>query len=95
MTVELDPKSSDKESFSMGVANQTFFDLVNTSELCEHIGRQRTNDPVDVDEKTALLFAEILRNWTPPAGWFSGIGEVEGKQMFIEFFETCGGFTTH
>ena len=94
MTVELEPKGGE-ESFSMGVPNSTFFTLVNESGIHEIIGKQRSNDPLDINKEKALMMAKITEDWSPPAGWFSGIGAIEGKQMFIDFFNTCEGFTTH
>lgn len=93
MTVELDPKGG-AECFSVGMPNQTWFDLVNTSEIKNHIGVQSSNDPVDATPEAAKIFAEITESWQPPSGWFSGIGAEEGKKMMIEFFSTCEGFTS-
>lgn len=91
MTVELEPKGGE-ESFDVGMPNQTWFDLVNKSDIKNHIGEQSSNDPVDVTPEMSKIFAEIIRSWEPPAGWFSGIDNP--KQMMIEFFETCEGFTS-
>ncbi len=91
MTVELIPKS---DIFEIGVANGTWFTMVNTSEIKELISEQKFNDPINVDAETALKCAEALENWNPPEGWFSKDKESVGKEMLLEFFKFCGGFET-
>ena len=93
MTVELEPKG--KESFSMGVANGTWFALVNTSDIKELIGKQYTNEPVDVDAATAKKMAVAIADWQPAADWVNGITHHRMKMEFIEFFNSCEGFTTY
>ena len=91
MSVELEPKGA---AYEIGLANGTWFTMVNTSDIKELIGEQKFTDPVYVDAKTALKCADALENWTPPEGWFSKGKEHEGKKMMIEFFKTCDGFET-
>lgn len=93
MTVEFEPKG--KDSFFMSVPNGTWFALVNTSEIKELIGKQYTNDPVDVDAPTAKKMAAIIAGWQPAADWVNGISHDQMKEQFIEFFNASEGFTTY
>ncbi len=91
MSVELEPKG---DAYEIGLANGTWYTMVNTSGIKDLIGEQRFTDPVHVDAETALKCAEALEDWTPPEGWFSKGKEGEGKEMMLEFFKTCDGFKT-
>ncbi len=93
MTVEFTPKK--EGCFCFSVANETFFEMCNTSAIKTFIGEQHTNDPIDVDGTTADLCGDALDLWTPPKGWFSDCKENEGKAMFKNFFKSCDGFKTH
>ena len=91
MSVELEPKG---DAYEIGLANGTWYTLVNTSGIKDLIGEQKFNDPIHVDAETALKCADVLENWIPPEGWFSKGKEHEGKEMMVEFFKTCNGFET-
>jgi hypothetical protein len=93
MSVEFEPVS--KSAFEFGVSNKTWFSLVNTSEIATLIGEQGFNDPLVIGKDVAIKCAEAVKAWTPPEGWFMAKKELEGKQMFIEFFVNCGGFKTY
>ena len=91
MTVELIPKADTHE---IGLANETWFTMVNTSNIKRLIGEQKFNDPIHVDAEVSLKCSDALQDWIPPVGWFRKGREYSGKEMLIEFFRTCGGFQT-
>ena len=93
MTVEFVPNSS--KCFEFGVSNGTWFTLANTSGITKLIANQQFNDSLVINSDDAKKCAEVMRDWEPPSGWFRCGDEVEGKQMFIDFFETCDGFSTY
>ena len=93
MSVELTPNCDDCPC--MGVANKTFYDMVNGSGMSEVIGRQQTNDPIEVSADEALRCKELLLAWSPPDGWGSGISAPTIRRYFLDFFTCCDGFTTH
>ena len=92
MTVELIPNCD--HCHQMGVANKTFFDMVNMSGMDKIIGSQTTNDEVNVSNHDALLLLDKLKKWSPPEGWGRGVGGQEMKEYFIDFFRRCDGFRT-
>lgn len=94
MTIGFDPKN--EECFDFGVSNGCWFELLkcNPSMAVVLDVRNLTSDPIDANEEQAVRCAEILKSWTPRAGWYQSGQEHEGLWMFVEFFESCGGFTT-
>lgn len=92
MTVEFEPKN--KECFCFGVANSTWFHLLKTSKIRDILkNAPLTNDPIKATKKQALACADVMKDWQPTEFWFSDKPE-KGKQMFIDFFEQCNGFST-
>ncbi len=90
MTVEFEPKSHD--CFSFGAPNAHWFALLAQTDIRMLLGAPpMTNDPLDVNEQTALDIATILRErqMEMPLPPNMDVG------MYIEFFENCQGFTTH
>lgn len=77
------------------IANGTWQILVNTSSIKDIIGPQYTNDPLAVKINQAKQCAKALESWVPPVGWFDLGKDFDGKQYFIQFFNTCKGFTTY
>lgn len=92
MTVELIPKCD--HAFFMGVANATFYEMVNSTAMVDVIGVQNTNDPIDVSNDDAMECKKILSEWFPPEEWGGGFRSETMKSHFMEFFGRCGGFTT-
>lgn len=92
MTVELNPKCN--HCFLIGVANETFFSMVNDSGMSDVIGEQKTNDPITVTSDQAMKCREKLRAWTPPNEWGGGFQPEKMKKLFDEFFTRCDGFST-
>lgn len=80
---------------SMGVPNKTFFTMVNESGMAEVLGHQQTNDPVSATNEDAIKCKDLLKRWTPPEGWGSGLTDQKLKEYFLEFFSRCDGFTTN
>lgn len=93
MSVEFEPIN--ENVFGLGVTNKTWFTLANTSDIAKLIGEQRFNDPLIVGESISKKCSEAVKAWNPPAGWWRSGNEDEGKKMFMEFFENCGGFKTY
>lgn len=91
MPVEFVPKS--KNSFCFGVSNNTWFNLVNNTHICEIIGEQYTTDPVEVTAEQAKQFAEILKQTEFKFDVLTVSENIYNE--FIEFFETCEGFYTY
>jgi hypothetical protein len=91
MSVQLTPKN--KHCHDIDVASGTWFTLVSESDVTGIIGPQSTHDLGDVDNETALKIANVLESWNPPNGWFIAEAEEEGKEMFLDFFRNCGGFS--
>lgn len=93
MSVEIEPVN--KGCDCIGVANGTWFTLLNEAGLGTVVAGKNTNDPVNATEEQANECADLLEKWTPPAGWFLGGEEEKGKELFLDFFRECGGFTTY
>ena len=93
MTVELVPNCN--HCPEIGVANNTFFVMVNTSGMADIIGKQTANDPLIVSNEDSLLLLHKLKKWNPPEDWGGGFRPEKMKSLFVEFFRRCDGFTTH
>jgi len=96
MSVELIPNNTD--CIQIGLANGTFFTMVNTSTMAELIGVQHTTDPVEATAEQARACADALRSWSPPDSWMESSSKAFRKEVLddlITFFETCEGFTTN
>lgn len=86
MSVEFEPKNNG--CFSFGAPNKHFFDLLKDSEFSKIIGSPlMTNDPLDIDHETALRLAQFMKGFNSKT-WGGD------KEMYIDFFENCGGFKT-
>ena len=96
MSVEFEPNAKGDDCFCFGVSNGTWFWLLNNTDIGGIICQDNTNDPIDASEEHALLCADIMRDIELPDNW-SGetMGSEKMRQIFIDFFETCEGFTTH
>jgi hypothetical protein len=95
MSVELVAKNRDV--LGLGIANKTWFHLLKKTNIGNVLGRVLTNDPLDVSAEQAQLCAEAMKIFSPPYGWglMGENGDEKMKQLFIEFFTACNGFTTH
>ncbi len=94
MSLEFEPVK--EGCFSFGVSNGAFFELLKIPEFAKVLGNPPlTNDPIEATENQARALAEILETWDPTEGWWGAGKEDAGKQMFIDFFKDCGGFTTY
>jgi len=93
MTVEFIPKK--KDSICLGVTNKTWFWLLNNSDIGEIFNSQNTNDPIIADNNQALTCVKIMKTIKLPKNWSNGIDNEKMRSYFIEFFESCGGFTTY
>lgn len=95
MTVEFDPKVEGDAGFCFGVGNQTWFWLLNNTGIGKIVNPQNTNDEIDASEEEALACAAVLRGLPIPKPdvWVNNPERTHA--MFLEFFETCKGFTTH
>ncbi|KFK91712.1 MULTISPECIES: hypothetical protein [unclassified Serratia (in: enterobacteria)] len=92
MTVEIEDKGGN--CGSIGMANGTWFTLLDIPGVDALFNTQKTNDPIDCTRSKARKFANLIEAWTPPDHWFSGLTKAEGKAMLIEFLRHCKGFRT-
>lgn len=96
MSVEFEPKAKSEDCFCFGVSNGTWFWLLNNTNIGGIICQENTNDPIDASEEDALLCADIMRDIELPDNWAGqAMDSEEMRQIFIYFFEKCGGFNTH
>lgn len=64
MAVEFKLKS--KDCFCFGVANSTWFHLLNASKIKEILKNlPLTNDQIKATKKQALACAEVMKDWQP------------------------------
>lgn len=90
MTVEFVPNK--ENSFCFGAPNNHVFELIKKDGAKQILGDlPLTNDPIEASEEQALQLAEYIKNnkLTELKEWPAD------ADMYIEFFETCGGFTTY
>lgn len=93
MTVELQPNN--EKCYEVGLANKTFFVMVNESGMDQIIGKQHSNDPIEVNAENSLQLASVLDKWDAPKDWGSLNGVPGGiKEILVRFLKDCGGFTT-
>lgn len=93
MSVELVPKN--EEAGCMGVANGTWFYLLDNTEIGNIVNPQHTNDEIKASADDAEKCLEAIKKFIPPDGWGMTGKEEEMKNYFIDFFSSCGGFTTY
>ncbi|OHU85516.1 MULTISPECIES: hypothetical protein [Pseudoalteromonas] len=87
MTVEFVPT---KDIFNFGAPNGHVFEILKIEEVQVLLNNPPlTNDPLEVSEEQAIKLSEIVSNWKPPETWNAN------KQMYVEFFAKCGGFSTY
>ncbi len=80
----------------MGIPNNTWFWLLDNTEIGKIVNPQHTNDPVEATVEEALRCAEAVYKAKPPKGWV-GItcSKRRMKKLLVDFFRQCGGFDTH
>jgi len=95
MSVELKDKRRSGQCIpGLGLANGTWFAVLDIPGMENLINQQHTNDPLDVTPAKAKKMADIVEKWTPPDGW-SGSMAVEMKGYIVEFLRGCNGFRSH
>lgn len=90
MTVEFEPKK--EGCFCFGAPNDHVFDLLKKERVKQILGDvPLSNDPMDVTEVQSLALAAYIKEnkLTELKRWRAD------ADMYAEFFESCGGFTTH
>ena len=96
MSVEFEPKAKSEDCFCFGVSNGTWFWLLNNTDIGGIVSQINTNDPIDASEEDAMLCADIMRDIELPETWAGEVIPSEKmRQTFIDFFDSCQGFTTH
>lgn len=95
MTVEIfDRRRKDKAVAELGLANGTWFAVLEIEGMSDLINTQHTNDPLEVSPAVAKKMAVLIAGWKPPRGWGGRIGHANMKLWIIEFLLTCNGFRT-
>lgn len=95
MSVELkDKRRSGQRIPGLGIANGTWFAVLDIPGMEKLVNQQHTNDPLDVTPAKAKKMADLVESWTPPEGW-SGSMAAEMKGYIIEFLRGCNGFRSH
>lgn len=93
MTVEFVPNN--QKCIEMGISNGTWFWLLDNTDIGKLVNSNHTNDIINADQEISLKCAKIMKDTTFPDTWGIGIGSSKLQSYFIEFFETCEGFTTY
>ncbi|WP_426728449.1 hypothetical protein [Enterobacter cloacae complex sp. 372C4] len=95
MSVELEDKRRGGQRITgLGLANGTWFAVLDIPGMGKLINNQHTNDPLDVTPAKAKKMAEIVEAWTPPDGW-SGSEQEKMKSYIVEFLRGCNGFRSY
>lgn len=95
MSVELvDKRLSGQRIPGLGLANRTWFAVLDIPGMEKLVNQQHTNDPLNVTAAKAKKMADIVEKWTPPDGW-SGDMATEMKGYIVEFLRGCNGFRSH
>ncbi|EHP6947009.1 MULTISPECIES: hypothetical protein [unclassified Citrobacter] len=93
MTVEIEDKGGN--CGSIGMANGTWFTILDIPGVENLFNTRKTNDPIDCTRSKARKLADLIEAWEPPDHWFTGIRKAEGKELLIAFLRNCKGFRTH
>lgn len=92
MSVSLeDKRRSGQQIPGLGLANGTWFAVLDIPGMEKLVNQQHTNDPLNVTPAIAKKMANIVEAWTPPAGW-SGSEPEKMKSYIVEFLRGCNGF---
>lgn len=75
----------------LGLANGTWFAVIDLPGMEKLINQQHANEPLNVTPAKAKKMASIIEEWTPPAGW-SGSEPDKMKRLIVEFLRHCNGF---
>lgn len=95
MTVVLrDKRRSGQRIPGLGMANGTWFAVLDIPGMEKIVDQQHTNDPLDVTPAKAKKMADIVETWTPPEGWSGDMAE-KMKGYIVEFLRGCNGFRSH
>ena len=95
MSVELkDKRRSGQRIPGLGLANGTWFTVLDIPGMEQLVNQQHTNDPLDVTPAKAKNMADLVEKWTPPEGW-AGDMAAEMKGYIVEFLRGCNGFRSH
>lgn len=95
MTVELtDKRRSGQRIAGIGLANATWFTVLDLPGMERLVNQQHTNDPLNVTRVKARLMAEIISVWQPPETWSSDNVKTRNlmKAQIIAFLLNCNGF---
>ncbi|UCQ18707.1 hypothetical protein DCF79_04585 [Edwardsiella tarda] len=95
MTVELtDKRRRGQRIPGLGMANDTWFAVLDIPGMEKLVNQQHTNDPLNVTPAKAKKMANLVERWTPPNGW-SGQCPEKMKGYIVEFLRSCNGFRSH
>lgn len=95
MSVELkDKRRNGRRIPGLGIANGTWFTVLDIPGMEELVNQQHTNDPLDITPAKAKKMAALVEAWTPPVGWSGDMAE-EMKGYIVEFLRGCNGFRSY
>lgn len=95
MTVELvDKRRKGQRIPGLGMANATWFSVLDIPGMEKLVNQQHTNDPLDITPAKAKKMADLVDAWIPHEGW-SGDMAKKMKGYIVEFLRECNGFRSH
>lgn len=95
MSVDLkDKRRSGQRIPGLGLANGTWFAVLDIPGMEKLVNQQHTNDALDVTAAKAKKMADLVEAWTPPVDW-SGSMAQEMKSYIVEFLRECNGFRSY
>lgn len=94
MTVELIDKRRSGGQPGVGIANGTWFAILDLPGMEMLVDQQHTNDPLNVTPSKAKKMAAIVSDWQPPQTWGNDNVKVRNslKATIIAFLLNCNGF---
>lgn len=97
MSVELIDKRRKDGQPGVGIANGTWFSILDLPGMEKLINQQHTNDSLDVTPAKSKKMASIISDWTPPDTWGSDNVKIRNslKATIIAFLLNCNGFRSH
>ncbi|ELY6326595.1 hypothetical protein [Cronobacter malonaticus] len=95
MSVELVDKRRPCERIAgLGMANGTWFAVLDIPGMEKLVNQRHTNDPLDVTPAKAKKMAALVEAWMPPDEW-SGNEPEKMKAYIVEFLRDCNGFRSY